>query len=162
MNGEAVRHVLVRLPKVAGIDFSITNEVVLVWIAAASTFLLLTPAAFESWLSDGVLLGIAAGALLLLPAILLPRPAQVAACAVALLSSLFTPLFVPDVLRATAPLTLFNWRYGHLLNFNGLTKSVLVAWPLAAALWLFALAGQPGWGLAAAPEAGGPGKHDPL
>jgi len=131
-------------------------------VKGVAAFLLLTPAAFESWLSDGVLLGIAAGALLLLPAILLPRPAQVAACAVALLSSLFTPLFVPDVLRATAPLTLFNWRYGHLLNFNGLTKSVLVAWPLAAALWLFALAGQPGWGLAAAPEAGGPGKHDPL
>jgi hypothetical protein len=45
-----------------------------------------------------------------------------------------------------APLTLFNWRYGHLLNFNGLTQSVLLAWPIAAAAWLFALAGRPDWG----------------
>jgi F-type H+-transporting ATPase subunit a len=44
MNGEAVRHVLVRFPKVAGMDLSITNEVVLVWIAAACTFVLLAPA----------------------------------------------------------------------------------------------------------------------
>ena len=49
---------------------------------------------------------------------------------------------------AAAPLTLFNWRYGHLLNFNGLTRIILVAWPLAAAAWLFVLAGRPGWGSA--------------
>jgi len=131
-------------------------------IKGVAAFLLLKPAVFESWLSYGVLLGIAAGALLLLPAILLPRPAQVTICAIALLSSLLTPLFVPDVLRAAAPLTLFNWRYGHLLNFNGLTRSILVAWPLAAALWLFALAGQPGWGLAAAGERIGSDGPDPL
>lgn len=35
---EIERHVLVRLPFVAGIDLSITNEVVLVWVAAAVTF----------------------------------------------------------------------------------------------------------------------------
>jgi len=105
---------------------------------------------------------VAAGALLLLVAIRLPRPVQIALAAIALLSSLLTPLFVPDVLRASAPLTLFNWRYGHLLNFNGLTRSVLVAWPLATALWLFALAGQPGWGLAAAAERAAPDRSDPL
>jgi VanZ family protein len=131
-------------------------------IKGIAAFLLLKPAVFESWLSYGVLLGIAAGALLLLPAILLPRPAQVTICAIALLSSLLAPLFVPDVLQAAAPLTLFHWRYGHLLNFNGLTRSILVAWPLAAALWLFALAGQPGWGLAAAGERTGPDGRDPL
>jgi VanZ family protein len=131
-------------------------------IKGIAAFLLLKPAVFESWLSYGVLLGIAAGALLLVPAILLPRPAQVTICAIALLSSLLAPLFVPEVLQAAAPLTLFNWRYGHLLNFNGLTRSILVAWPLAAALWLFALAGQPGWGLAAAGERTGPDGNDPL
>ncbi len=36
------RHVLLRIPSVAGIDLSITNEVVLVWVAAAVTFALLT------------------------------------------------------------------------------------------------------------------------
>ena len=131
-------------------------------IKGIAAFLLLKPAVFESWLSYGVLLGIAAGALLLLPAILLPRPAQVTICAIALLSSLLAPVFIPEVLQAAAPVTLFNWRYGHLLNFNGLTRSILVAWPLAAALWLFALAGQPGWGLAAAGERTGPDGRDPL
>ena len=108
--------------------------------------LLLKPAAMHSWLSPGILLGVAAGALLLLPAVMLPRPVQVAMCAVALLSSLLTPLLTPDLLFAAPPLTLFNWRFGHLLSFNGLTRIVLVGWPLAAAAWLFALAGRPGWG----------------
>jgi VanZ family protein len=131
-------------------------------IKGVAAYLLLKPAAFESWLSYGALLGIAAGALLLVPAIVLPRPAQVTICAIALLSSLLTPVFIPDVLRAAAPLTLFNWRYGHLLNFNGLPRSILVAWPLAAALWLFALAGQPGWGLAARGADAGSAGRDPL
>jgi VanZ family protein len=115
-------------------------------LKGGAAILLLKPTAFVSWLSPGVLLGLAAGALLLLPATMLPRPAQVAVCAVALLSSLLVPLLAPDLMFASPPLTLFNWRYGHLLNFNGLTRIVLVAWPLAAAAWLFVLAGRPGWG----------------
>ncbi len=51
---------------------------------------LLKPAAWEHWLSPGVSTGVAAGALLLLAAIWLPRPAQVAVATVALLSSLLT------------------------------------------------------------------------
>jgi VanZ family protein len=107
---------------------------------------LLKPAALESWLPPGSLLGLGGGALLLAAALLLPRPMQVATCAVALLSSLLTPLLTPDLMFAAPTLTLFNWRYGHLLNFNGLTRIVLVGWPLAAAAWLFALAGKPRWG----------------
>ena len=56
----------------------------------------------------------------------LPRPVQVATCATALLASLLLPLLAVDVPTARAPLTLFNWRYGHLLNFNGLTQTVLL------------------------------------
>jgi hypothetical protein len=128
-------------------------------VAAA---LLLKPVAMETWLSPGVLLGVAAGALLLLPAVMLPRPAQVAVCAIALLSSLLTPLLTPDLMFATAPLTLFNWRFAHLLSFNGLTRIVLVGWPLAAAVWLFALAGKPGWGQAGGEPAPRAREPDPL
>jgi len=112
-------------------------------IAAA---LLLKPAAWEHWLSPGVSTGVAAGALLLLTAIWLPRPAQVATATVALLSSLLTTLFAPELLFARPPLTLFAWSYGHLLHFNGLTHLVLVLWPLAATAYLFALVGRPDWG----------------
>ena len=112
-------------------------------VAAA---LLLKPAAWGHWLSPGVSDGVAAGALLLLVAIWLPRPAQVALAAIALLSSVLTPLLTPDVLFAHAPLSGFNWSYGQLLNFNGLTHAVLLIWPVAASAFLFALAGRPDWG----------------
>jgi VanZ family protein len=112
-------------------------------IAAA---VLLKPAAWEHWLSPGVSTGVAAGALLLLVAIWLPRPVQVTLAAVALLSSLLTPLLTPDALFARAPLSVFSWSYGHLLDFNGLTHTVLLVWPVAASMVLFAVAGRPDWG----------------
>jgi VanZ family protein len=115
-------------------------------LKGAAAWLVLKPAAWEAWLKPGVAIGIAAGSLGLLLAAFLPRPAQVAACAIALLSSLLLPLAATDATAVSAQLTLFNWRYGHLLNFNGLTHTVLLAWPIAAAAWLFALAGKPAWG----------------
>lgn len=111
-----------------------------------AAILLLKPAAWEGWLRPGASTGIAVGALALLAAIALPRPAMITLCGIALLSSLLTPLLASDILFTRAPLTLFSWRYGHLLNFNGVTHTVLLLWPVAAAAWLFALAGRPGWG----------------
>lgn len=107
---------------------------------------LLKPAVWEHWLSPGVSTGVAAGALLLLAAISLPRPAQVAAATIALLLSLMTTLLAPDLLFAHAPLSMFSWSYGHLLHFNGLTHFVLLMWPLVATAYLFVLAGRPNWG----------------
>ena len=112
-------------------------------IAAA---LLLKSTAWDSWFKPGVSLGVAAGALVLLAVIWLPRPLRTTLCAVALLSSLVAPLLAPDLWQARAPLALFDWPYGQLLNFNGLTHAVLVMWPLAASGYLLWLAGQPGWG----------------
>jgi len=112
-------------------------------VAAA---VLLKPAAWERWLSPGVSMGVAAGTLLLSVAIWLPRPAQVALATVALLSSLFATLLLPELVFARPPLALFDWSYGQLLNFNGLTHAVLLAWPLVASGFLAALAGHPGWG----------------
>jgi VanZ family protein len=111
-----------------------------------AALVLLKPAAWEHWLSPGVSAGVATGALVLLAAISLPRPAQVAVATVALLSSLLTTLLAPDLLLARPPLSMFAWSYGHLLHFNGLTHLVLLVWPVAASAFLFALAGRPGWG----------------
>ncbi|HVO89634.1 MAG TPA: VanZ family protein, partial [Casimicrobiaceae bacterium] len=112
--------------------------------------LLLKPAVWQAWIRPGVLIGIAAGSLLMPIAINLPRPAQVALSTVLLLSSILTPLLAPELLLARAPAALFDWRYGQLLNYNGLTRAALLAWPFFAAAWLFALAGRPRWG---APDA---------
>ena len=107
---------------------------------------LLKSAAWESWLQPGVSVGVAAGALVLMLAIWLPRPVRTTLCAIALLSSLVAPLLAPDMWQARAPLALFDWQYGHLLNFNGLTHAVLVIWPVLVSAYLLSLAGQPGWG----------------
>jgi VanZ family protein len=108
--------------------------------------LLIRQSVLETWLKPGVVLGVVAGALVLLLAIWLPRPARTTLCAIALLSSLIAPLLAPDMWRARAPLALFDWPYGQLLNFNGLTHAVLVVWPVLASVYLLWLAGQPGWG----------------
>jgi len=115
-------------------------------VKGVAALLLLNPAAGEHWLTPGVAVGIGAGALLLAVAIRLPRSVQVTLASVALLSSLLATLLVPDLVFARAPLSLFNVSYGHLLNFNGLTHSVLLLWPAMASAFLFALAGRPGWG----------------
>jgi len=125
---------------------------VLILVAAAlaiklvAAAVLLKPAAWTHWFSPAVADGVAVGALLLLGAIWLPRPAQIALASVALLSSVLVPLLTPEVLFAHPPVSGFNWSYGQLLNFNGLTHAVVLAWPFAASVLLFALAGRPGWG----------------
>lgn len=108
--------------------------------------LLLKPSVWQSWIKPGVLMGIAGGALVLPLAMSLPRPAQVATCGIALLASLAAPLLAPEIMSAPPPLPMFDWRYGQLLNYNGLTHAALVLWPILAAGWLFALAGRPAWG----------------
>ncbi|MEP7330355.1 MAG: VanZ family protein [Betaproteobacteria bacterium] len=115
-------------------------------VKGVSAMLLLKPAVWDTWLKPGVSIGIAAGLLVLLCIVFMPRPVQLAACATALLASLLLPILVSDLPPARAPLTLFSWRYGHLLNFNGLTQSMLLAWPLAVSAWLLGLAGRPAWG----------------
>jgi VanZ family protein len=136
---------LVRDRRFAGGAILLMIGIALVIKGVAAT-LLLKPAVWAHWLSPGVSTGVAGGALLLLAAIWLPRPVQVAVATVALLSSLLTTLFAPDLLFARAPLSQFSWSYGHLLNFNGLTHVVLLAWPVVASAYLFALAGRPRWG----------------
>ena len=115
-------------------------------LKSIAAMLLLKSAAWESWLKPGVSAGVAVGAVALLLAIWLPRPARTTLCAIALLSSLVAPLLAPDMWQARAPLALFDWPYGQLLNFNGLTHAVLVSWPLLASVYLLWLAGQPAWG----------------
>lgn len=115
-------------------------------LKGAAAAVLLRSAVSDNWLKPGVTFGVAFGAVVLLLTTRLPRPVQTTLCAIALLSSLIAPLLVPDMWQARAPLALFDWPYGHLLNFNGLTHAVLVVWPVLASCYLMWLAGQPAWG----------------
>ncbi len=121
-------------------------------LKGAAATVLLRSTMWDNWLKPGVTLGVAAGAIALLLTTRLPRPVQTTLCAIALLSSLIAPLLAPDMWQARAPLSLFDWPYGHLLNFNGLTHAVLVVWPVLASCYLMWLAGQPAWGERALPD----------
>ena len=103
---------------------------------------LLKPAFWEFWLGAGAARGLALGCVFLLALIWVPRRAQSVLCSIALLSGLGITVLAPDLLRAGAPLSLFSWSYGQLLNFNGLTHAALLVWPLVATGYLFALAGR--------------------
>jgi len=107
-----------------------------------AAIVLIRQSVLESWIKPGVSLGVAAGALVLLLAVWLPRPVRTTLCAISLLASLVPPLIAPDMWRARAPLALFDWPYGQLLNFNGLTRAVLVAWPILASMYVLAVAAR--------------------
>jgi hypothetical protein len=108
--------------------------------AAASV--LIRQSVLETWIKPGVSLGVAVGALVLLLAVWLPRPVRTTLCAISLLASLVPPLLAPDMWRARAPLALFDWPYGQLANFNGLTRAVLVAWPILASMYVLSVAAR--------------------
>ena len=72
----------------------------------------------------------------------LPQRPRIILCAVALLSSLIAAVLMPDLLLAQPSLSHFDWNYGHLLNFSGLTRTVLLIWPLLAAIHLLLLFGR--------------------
>jgi VanZ family protein len=126
----------------------IAGALVLKGVAAV---VMLKPTIWQTWIKSGILIGIGVGAILFRGAIALPRPAQVAVCAIALLSSLGAPVLAPESLATHAPLAIFDWPYGQLLNYNGLTHAALLVWPVLTAAWLFALAGRPAWGQPADP-----------
>lgn len=97
---------------------------------------LLHPVGWQFWLRPTVTLGISAGLLLIFATVwTAPAPRSIL-CTVALLSALGTQLLVPEVISAAPPRGLFNWQHGQLVNFNGLTRTLLMAWPVAAAIFL--------------------------
>ncbi len=111
-------------------------------LKAGASMLMLRPAAWDHWLRPGAGIGIALGALALMVAVWLPQRARIILCAVALLSSLVAAVLMPDLLLARPALIHFDWNYGHLLNFSGLTRTVLLVWPVLAAAHLLVLFGQ--------------------
>ncbi|MBL8311938.1 MAG: VanZ family protein [Burkholderiales bacterium] len=118
--------------------------VALAWVITIAVLLktataqaVLKPLAWEAWLRPGHTLGLAAGAFALLLLFWLPRRAKSVLAGIALLTGVLVTLLVPDLLGAKAPLSIFNWSYGHLLHLNGLTHTIVLAWPFVATAVLF-------------------------
>jgi VanZ family protein len=111
-------------------------------VKAAAAWVLLKPNFWERWLEPGSARGLAIGCLILLALVWLPRRVQSVLCSVSLLSALGINVIAPDLVITGTPLSLFSWSYGQLLNFNGLTRTALLLWPVLATAYLFALAGR--------------------
>ena len=112
-------------------------------LKTAAAYAFLNPVAWEQWLRPGHTLGLAAGAFSLMLLFWLPRGAKSVLAGIALLSGVLVMLLLPDFVATKAPLSIFNWNYGQLLNLNGLTHTIMILWPFAATAalwWRFALA----------------------
>lgn len=88
------------------------------------------------WATLGTAIGLAIGVALLAASLLLPRQAQTAVAALALLAGTAMVNLAPEnpyLGHATA-----QWQQGHFLNFNGLTRLASTVWPFLAVAFLIA------------------------
>lgn len=104
------------------------------FVAAA---VLLKSWALLLWLNSEAMLGIFAGVLLLIAASLLPRTRLVWVAAFTSLAYLVLAHGVLDSGTPSSAMRLYNWHYGHLLNYNGLSQTVALVFPflLLGYLW---------------------------
>jgi len=119
---------------------AITAVAALVWVAAfikliAATVLLRTEAAFL-WVSQDVALALAAGAVFVGLAAMLPRHAIRAICAIALVAQIAISVLKPGETFSFLSLRLFRWTYIQLLHYTGLAAAVAEIWPYAALVYL--------------------------
>jgi len=97
------------------------------FIAAA---VLLKSWALLLWLNSEAMLGIVVGLLLMWGMSWLRRPLLMWMAVCVALCYLVLALWVLDSGTPFAAMRLYQWRYGHLLNYNGLSQTVSVMFPL--------------------------------
>jgi VanZ family protein len=93
-----------------------------------------------AWLTPGAQQGLAAGFVLMLAAVALPRTARLTIAAMLLMTATVLVNLAPPNPYLAAILKV--WAQGHFLNFNGLTYLVAATWPFAALAYLFYLASR--------------------
>jgi VanZ family protein len=113
-------------------------------VHAAAYAVLFGPQETFHWLTPGAYFGVGAGVLLLLAATALPRPAQLALCAVALMAGAVLVNITPENPYLAASLS--TWRQGYFEHFVGLTRLISGAWPFLALVYVVSLAGARGAG----------------
>lgn len=104
------------------------------FIAAA---LLLKSWALLLWLNGEALLGIVIGVLLITGIAWLPQNRLIWAAALGALSYVVLANWVLDSGTPSAAMRLYQWRFGHLRNYNGLSHMVSMIFPLLLGGYLF-------------------------
>ena len=89
------------------------------------------------WINSEALLGMLTGMLLLLAARLLPRNAALVAGATAALANFVVVNFLFDDNSPAAAMSVYQWHYRHLLNYNGLAQTIAMIFPLLLLLHLW-------------------------
>lgn len=99
---------------------------------------MLKPFALMQWLGPEVAIGVTLGAPVALLLAMLRPPVRVYWCAGALLLGLALTHLAPLGSEPMPGFQLFDWHYGHLLNYKGLAKIAADLWPYLALafLWL--------------------------
>lgn len=100
---------------------------------------LLRPEATLRWLTVESAAGVGYGLAFAWLALHQPPRLQAAAGTAAAAAAVALAYAFEPAASPSAVLRLFRWRYGHLLNFNELTRLVAELWPLAAMVFFVAL-----------------------
>lgn len=96
---------------------------------------LLKSEALLQWLGPEAAIGTAYGIAFLGLIAPTPRTARVAVGLAAAAASLVLAYAFEGPANTSAVMRLFSWRYGHLLNFNGLTRLLAELWPMLAIVY---------------------------
>ena len=117
----------IRRHVVMGLVILLSTVAMAKFIAAA---LLLKSWALLLWLNGEALLGIVAGVLLITGIAWLPQSKLIWATALGALSYVVLANWVLDSGTPSAAMRLYQWRFGHLRNYNGLSHTVSLIFPL--------------------------------
>lgn len=121
-------------------DAAIALMIVLCVVALAkfiAAAVLLKSWALMLWLNSEAMLGIVVGILVLWAMHSLSRVALLWGTAIAALAYLVLALWVLDSGTPSTAMRLYHWRYGHLLNYNGMSQIVSGMFPLLLMAYLW-------------------------
>jgi VanZ family protein len=119
-------------------------------IKAYTAAVLVKAAAPLSWLTPGVLLGLAAGWLLLLAAVRLPQRSRLAAAAACIAVATVAINLAPVNPYLSPPPRLLARGASHFMNFSGIVRALSELWPLLAVSYLVFAFGERRSGAASA------------
>ncbi len=114
--------------------------VALVKLIAAA--ILLKSWALLLWLNSEALIGIFIGLLLLFAGVWMSRNATKLLAALVALGHLSIAFFLLDSNDPASARAIYHWHYGHLLNYNGLSQTILLAFPFLLLVYLWRIRNQ--------------------
>ena len=115
--------------------FIVLCSVALIKFIAAAV--LLKSSALLLWLNSEAVFGIFVGSILMIALGWIGRPALIRLAALSAIGYLALALWVLDNVPASTAMRLYQWHFGHLHNYNGLSQKVVLIFPvlMLAYLW---------------------------